>query len=252
MPNGGHPTVNYTKQKIIAGGSATIAWIISGLYLYLSTAGASLFSWSALGFFAIGTFVAALVFGGVTYGMLRGFAKFLVLVREPRRRGDTRRVAAVITIFGGALTVVNVVLVFITAGWVFHQVVLTRLPAEYFVDRDNFGIAMKSFYEASQLDRKMKAGSSSVKIDPDTEAKIQELIKTGIDHGQTVSEKFLAYLDPELPQYFGPQLLRGHELVLEGRQSGSATSQQIGIGLLDQFYKTFMPAHQDKILKKIE
>ena len=98
----------------------------------------------------------------------------------------------------------------------------------------------------------MDVGRSSGKIDPATEAKIQELIKAGLDHGRTVSEKFLAYLDPELPQHFTSQLIRGHELVLEGRQTSNVVFQQIGIGLLGQFYQTFMPSHQNTILKKIE
>ena len=54
----------YEKQKGKAGTWATIVWIGSGLSLYLTTEGAVLWSWSALVFFVVGMFVAAIVFGG--------------------------------------------------------------------------------------------------------------------------------------------------------------------------------------------
>ncbi len=59
----------YEKQKETAGTWAAIVWIGSGLILYLTTEGASLWSWSALVFFVVGMFAAAIVFGVAIYGL---------------------------------------------------------------------------------------------------------------------------------------------------------------------------------------
>jgi hypothetical protein len=57
---------------------ACMVWIGSGLYLYLSTPGVSLFSLSALGFFLVGIFVAAIAIGGAGYLAQRTLAAMLV------------------------------------------------------------------------------------------------------------------------------------------------------------------------------
>lgn len=46
---------------------ASIVWIASGLYLYLTTRGVSLFSYSAALYFATGVCTAAIVVGGLGY-----------------------------------------------------------------------------------------------------------------------------------------------------------------------------------------
>ena len=58
--------------------TACMVWITSGLYCYVTTAGVSLFSFSALAFFVIGTFVASIVMGRGGYFMRRTMAAVLV------------------------------------------------------------------------------------------------------------------------------------------------------------------------------
>jgi hypothetical protein len=57
---------------------ACMVWIASGLYLFLSTAGASLLSWPALAFFVPGLFFAALTVGVGGYMAQRALAAGLV------------------------------------------------------------------------------------------------------------------------------------------------------------------------------
>ena len=58
--------------------TACMVWILSGLYLYATTPGASLFSFSALGFFIIGANVASILMGRAGYLMRRAMAAVLV------------------------------------------------------------------------------------------------------------------------------------------------------------------------------
>lgn len=241
--------VDYTGQKETAGKLATFAWIGSGLYLYLTTHGASLFSWSALGFFAIGMFAAALVFGIAIYALQRGITKILVsLISSP-----TRRTATTITVLGWALLIAETVLIFFAASLVFHQIEPARavFPVQYISDRNNFNGAMKAFADANKLDQENTAGRDSGSVDPANEAKMQGLIEMGLERGRKVSDEFLAYLDPELPQHYHVQLIQGHELLLRGRQRSNVIMQGTGIELLRRFYQEFFSTHGDAILKKL-
>lgn len=244
------PAMDYTAQKESAGALATITWIGAGLYLYLSTNGASLFSWSALGFFVVGMFGAAIVFGIATHVLQRGIAKLLVLFIKAPSRGIARTVTGI----GWILFIAQIVVITLTANWVFHQIepVRAALPAQYASDRDQLDAAMKAFYDANKLDQENLAGSDSAKVDPAKEAKLQVLIETGLEHGRKVSDDFLEYLDPELPQRYHAQLIHGHELLLQGRQTDNIAMQAAGIELLRQFYQEFMPTHGDAIFKKLD
>jgi len=132
--------MNYEQQKEIAGRWATFAWIGSGLYLYLSTDGVSLLSWSALGFFLVGMFTAAIIFGIAIYGLQRGITK--VLVKSIGR--PNRNIAGAIRSLGLALLVMETVLIFLAASWVFHQIEPPHptVSVEYRVDHANFVAAI--------------------------------------------------------------------------------------------------------------
>lgn len=107
-------TGTYDKQKEAHGRWATIAWIASGLYVYISNGGlGSLFSLSALAFFGIGMFVAALVFGALGYLVQRSLAKFLMTVIK----GPSGSATALIGVLGWALFLAETVLVFLAAQW---------------------------------------------------------------------------------------------------------------------------------------
>jgi hypothetical protein len=69
----------YEKQKHSAAALASIAFIISAIYLFISKGGfGSLFSLKALAFVFVGMFAAALVIGMPAYYFQRGIAKILM------------------------------------------------------------------------------------------------------------------------------------------------------------------------------
>lgn len=111
---------SYDRQKEQAGSWATIVWIASGLFLYLTSESASLFSWSAVIFFVVGMFAAAIVFGIAFYLIQRGIAKLLLtLIKEP-----TPRVASIISSIGWVLLAIETVVIYLVASWVFRSYVL--------------------------------------------------------------------------------------------------------------------------------
>ncbi len=119
----------YEMQKETAGTWATIVWIGSGLILYLTTEGASLWSWSALVFFVVGMFAAAIVFGVAIYGLQRGLSKALLKVAKVPTPG----VVTAIRSIGWVLFVVETVVIYLAASWVFHEILepaRAELPTE--------------------------------------------------------------------------------------------------------------------------
>ena len=103
------------RQRENHGALATFCWIGSGLYLYLTTEGASFFSWSALGFFLVGMFAAAIVFGAAGYLLQRGVAKLLVRVVD----SPTPATVSFVTAVGWLIMAVEMLAVFLAARWVF-------------------------------------------------------------------------------------------------------------------------------------
>jgi hypothetical protein len=100
----------------LAGAWATFVWISSGLYLYLTTKGASLSSWSSVLFFFVGTFVAAIVFGVAFHLIQRGVAKALVeMVHKLALKH-------VMWAFSLVQLVIETVLIYVAARWVFYAV----------------------------------------------------------------------------------------------------------------------------------
>lgn len=119
----------YEKQKETAGTWAAIVWIGSGLILYLTTEGASLWSWSALVFFVVGMFAAAIVFGVAIYGLQRGLSKALLKVAKVPTPG----VVTAIRSIGWVLFFVETVVIYLAASWVFHEILepaRAELPTE--------------------------------------------------------------------------------------------------------------------------
>ena len=94
-----------------------MVWIGSGLFLYLTTKDASLLSWSALVFFVVGMFAAATIFGVGFYLLQRAIGKALVIVKTP-----TPSVATAIRAIGLVLLIIETVIIYVAASWVFHAI----------------------------------------------------------------------------------------------------------------------------------
>ena len=222
------------------------AWIVAGLYLYLTTPGASLLSATAAAFFVGGLFASALIFGMAFYGLGRGLASM------SSRSADTaaeRRAP----VFASLLPVVEAIVIFIAASWAFEQLETFRagVPVQYVQQRDDFDYALKAFSVASRLEERAKAGRKSGQIDSDVETRLVELMEDGVARGSRVSDEFLIYLDPTLPQPYRTQLIRGHELLADGRRSGDVGKQTVGNELVRTFYQDFLPPKADAILAKM-
>jgi len=225
---------------------AQAAWIAAGFYLYLTTPGASLFSASAAVFFVGGMFAAAPIFGMGFYGLRRGIeSASAVPAGGPASR--MRSVSAWL------LPIAEAIMIFVAADWAFQQVETFRagVPVEYVQERDDFDYALKAFSVASRLEEQAKPGRDSGQIDADIETRLVELMEAGISRAHGVSDAFLNYLDPELPQFYWTQLVRGHELLVEGRRSGDVAKQTEGNELVRAFYQDFLPTRADAIIGKM-
>ena len=231
-------------------GSAAIfaqaGWIIAGLYYYLMTPGASLLSGSAALFFVGGLFVAPATFGIAFYGLRNVIARSLP-VPEGGAPGRTDPVLAWL------LPITEIVVIVVAVGWGFQQLESFRagVPVEYVQERDDFDYSLKAFSVASKLEEQAKPGRDSGQIDADIETRLVELMEAGVAKGRAVSDTFLIYLDPELPQPYRTQLIRGHELLVEGRRSGDVAKQTEGNELVRAFYEDFLPARADAIIAKM-
>lgn len=222
------------------------AWIVAGLYLYLTTPGASLLSGTAAAFFVGGLFASALIFGMAFYGLRRGLASMSSApVDAPAERPAP--------VFASLLPVVEALVIFIAASWAFEQLEAFRagVPVQYVQQRDDFDYALKAFSVASRLEEQAKPGRDSGQIDSDIETRLVELMEAGVERGDRVSDEFLIYLDPALPQPYRTQLIRGHELLANGRRSGDVGKQTEGNELVRTFYQDFLPPKADAILAKM-
>lgn len=103
------------KLKSNHGGFATIVWLIVGAYLFYSEPEARLLSWQALVYFIVGMFVAAAVFGILSYLIMHGVSRALTATGVITR--PTPRVVAGLYVIGCVLAAANVVLIYIAARW---------------------------------------------------------------------------------------------------------------------------------------
>jgi hypothetical protein len=231
-------------------GSAAVfaqgVWVAVGLYLYLMTPGSSLLSGSAGVFFIGGIFVAPALFGTAFYGLRRALATVL-----PVPAGTPA--ARMAPIFDWVLPVVEALVIFVAAGLTFQQIETWRtgVPLEYVQERTDFDYALKAFSVASELEEQAQAGRDSGKVDAEVETRLVELLELGVAKGSGVSDAFLNYLDPKLKEPYRTQLLRGHQLLVEGRRSGDVAKQTEGNELVREFYNDFLPSRADGIVSKL-
>jgi hypothetical protein len=225
---------------------AQIVWIACGLFLYFAVPGASLFSGSAAAFLIGGAFAAALVFGMPFYGLQRAISGETVAeTGAPVRR---QNIAS-----AWLLPILEAILIFIGAQFVFDRVETFRagVPLAYVQERDLFDGSLKSFSAANTIEEEAKPEREAGRIDPDTEAKVVAFMEDGVRRSRSVSDGFLSYLHPELPQPYRTQLVKGYELLVEGRRTNDLAKQTEGNELVRRFYTEFLPPRVDAILERM-
>jgi hypothetical protein len=102
-------------MKSSHGTFAAIVWIVAGTLLYNSEPEARLISWQTPVYFVLGMFVAAALFGNLSYAAVRGVTHALVsakIVTAP-----TRRAAIGLTVTGYVLFALEAVLIYVIARW---------------------------------------------------------------------------------------------------------------------------------------
>lgn len=240
--------MDVNREIATAAAFAQAIWIVAGLVLYLTNPGAALLSSSAAAFFIAGMFTVAPLFGVAFYGLRR------VLANAPAVPGDVpdastgRR-----SLSTWLLPVVEAIVIFVAADFGFQQVESFRagVPVEYASERDSFDGSLKSFSAAANLEEQAKPARESGQIDADIEARVVAFIEDGIRRSKNVGDPFLTYLDPELPERYRGQLVKGYEMLVEGRRTGDVAMQTAGNELVRQFYEEFLPTRADAILAKL-
>lgn len=113
---------SYEEQKASSGSLATIVFIISGLYLFLSNFGfSSLISLRALGFFVIGMFVAAIAIGIPAYLLQRVIGKAIMMTKtDPLTYATAKRMKLI----GILLLLFQVVATFMITKLAFQWLIL--------------------------------------------------------------------------------------------------------------------------------
>jgi hypothetical protein len=102
-------------MKSSHGTFAAVVWIVAGALLYNSEPETRLISWQTPVYFVVGMFVAAALFGNLSYAAVRGVTHALVsakIVTKP-----TRRAAIGLTVTGYVLFALEAVLIYLIARW---------------------------------------------------------------------------------------------------------------------------------------
>jgi len=102
-------------MKSSHGTFAAIVWIVAGALLYNIEPEARLISWQTPVYFVIGMFVAAALFGNLSYATVRGVTHALVstkIITAP-----TRRAAIALTATGCVLFALEAVAIYLFARW---------------------------------------------------------------------------------------------------------------------------------------
>jgi hypothetical protein len=102
-------------MKSSHGTFAAIVWVVAGALLYNSEPETRLISWQTPVYFVVGMFVAAALFGNLSYATVRGMTNALVsakIVTAP-----TRRAAISLTVTGYVLFALEAVMIYLIARW---------------------------------------------------------------------------------------------------------------------------------------
>ena len=241
--------MDVNRDKITALAFAHFMWILAAALPYLSTPGTTLLSFSALAFIFGGVLVAGPLFG-LGFHALRS-----TIDRTSPAPADGTAASGpkTIAMTGVLLTLLEVIVILVVAGWTFRRVETARVgyPIEYATDRAGFNAAIATLANANQLVEEAKLARETGKTDSEKETQLAALIEEGLNYGRGVSDPFLAYLDPELPERYRTQLVRGYEMMLEGRRTSDPEKETAGNNLVRQFYQDYMPSRVDTILRRM-
>jgi len=237
------------RDKVTALAFAHFVWILAAALPYLSTPGTALFSFSALAFIFGGVLVAGPLFGLGFHGLRSNIGKALAAPARGQAASGPRTIAMA----GVLLTLLEVIVILVVAGWSFRRVETARAgyPIEYATDRASFNAAIATFANANQLMDEAKLARETGKTDSEKETQLVALIEEGLNYGRSVSDPFLSYLDPELPQRYRTQLFQGYEMMLDGRRMSDPEKEAAGNTLVRQFYTEYMPSRVNTILRRM-
>jgi len=240
--------MDLNKDKVTALVFAHLVWIVAAAVPYATTPGTELFSFSALALIFGGMLVAGPLFGIAFHGLRSMIENVLAApAGGPARNPQT------ITPAGLLLMLVEVILIVTVANWSFQRVETARagFPIEYALERASFNAAIATFANANLLLQEAKLARESGTTDAEKEARAVALIEEGMDFNRGVTDTFLAYLEPELPERYRTQLVRGYALVLEGHQANDTEKETAGNALVRQFYQDYMPSRVNTILRRM-
>lgn len=241
--------MDVNRDRITALAFAHFMWIVAAALPYLSTPGTTLLSFSALAFIFGGVLVAGPLFG-LGFHALRST---IDRTSPAPADGPAASGPKTIAMTGVLLTLLEVIVILVVAGWTFRRVETARVgyPIEYATDRAGFNAAIATLANANQLVEEAKLARETGKTDSEKETQLAALIEEGLNYGRGVSDPFLAYLDPELPERYRTQLVRGYEMMLEGRRTSDPEKETAGNNLVRQFYQDYMPSRVDTILRRM-
>lgn len=241
--------MDVNRDRITALAFAHFMWIVAAALPYLSTPGTTLLSFSALAFIFGGVLVAGPLFG-LGFHALRSTIE---RTSPAPADGPAASGPKTIAMTGVLLTLLEVIVILVVAGWTFRRVETARVgyPIEYATDRAGFNAAIATLANANQLVEEAKLARETGKADSEKETQLAALIEEGLNYGRGVSDPFLAYLDPELPERYRTQLVRGYEMMLEGRRTSDPEKETAGNNLVRQFYQDYMPSRVDTILRRM-
>ena len=237
------------KDRVTALAFAHFVWIVAAALPYLSTPGTVLFSFSALAFIFGGVLVAGPLFGLGFHALRSSLGRALAAPAGGQAPPGPKTIAMAAVL----LTLLEVIVILFVAGWTFRRVETARVgyPIQYATDRASFNAAIATFANANQLVEEAKLARETGKTDSEKETQAVTLIEEGLNYGRGVSDPFLAYLDPELPQRYRTQLFQGFEMMLEGRRTSDTEKEAAGNTLVRQFYQDYMPSRVNTILQRM-
>jgi hypothetical protein len=102
-------------MKSSHGTFAAMVWIVAGALLYNIEPETRLVSWQTPVYFVVGMFVAAALFGNLSYATVRGVTHALVSMKIVT--APTRRAAIGLTVTGCVLFALEAVLIYVIARW---------------------------------------------------------------------------------------------------------------------------------------
>ena len=241
--------MDLNKDRVTALVFAHLVWTIAAAIPYFATPGTTLSSFSAAAFIVGGMLVAGPAFGLGFHALRSVLGNALAAPAGAPDSGSNRTVPLI----GVLLVIVEVIAIVVAAQWIFGRVETARagFPIEYAADRQSFNAAIAILANANKLQQEVKVARDAGQPDTEKEAQAAVLIEQGLRFGRGVSDPFLAYLDPELPERYRMQLVRGFEMILQGSRTSDAETLTAGDTLVRQFYLEYMPSRVDTILRRM-